>query len=104
MNLSEAIEAVKISASANSGLVTQDFFNYLYEQLSKSERYTFVSTVAEMGINTRRGSKSIESFVGSLDSIIGDLEKDPFSESKKSSIEEKKDLSFFNSNYNSNSV
>jgi hypothetical protein len=55
MTLDEALEVVKDTSKNNSGIITQDFFEYLYHTLPISDRSVFIITLANMGINTRTG-------------------------------------------------
>jgi hypothetical protein len=83
MNLSEALESVKIAAKANEYLISQEFFNYLYDSLKPEERSVFVTTLAEMGINTKISSESIKAFVEKDNELFDNNIEDPFTESKE---------------------
>jgi hypothetical protein len=82
MLLEEALESAKLTSRYNSGLITSDFYDYLYDNLDPKDRSIFIITLAEMGINTRMASNNkLASFILEDLDICKRLDEDYFSES-----------------------
>lgn len=57
INLQDAIERAKL-ASDNDGLLSSYTYEQIVQELEEADRHAFTMALVDLGINTRRGSKS----------------------------------------------